>query len=770
MDKLRMPSGDVDAGEQLTRRRFLQGTGALLTASAWPLAARAQSSLAAAAAGVLHRRLGSQHADQFHLHLHSDLKSAQDWFEITGSAGAIAVEGSSTSALLMGAHWYLRHVAGASISWNGDSLSLLPRILPAPSVPMRRDASARHRFALNDTNDGYTGPYWEWARWEWLIDVLALHGINEVLVYMGAEAVYQRTMRKFGYTDDELRRWFPTPAHQPWWLLENMSGWVGPFMPQHLIDSRATLGRRICDRLRELGMEPVLPGYYGVVPDGFARRQPDAEIVPQGDWLGMKRPDWLAPTCAKYPEVARIYYREQRAVLGQACFFKMDPLHEGGRAGSVSVSGAAAAIEAALEASHPDATWAVLGWQENPRRELLDGIRNRGRMLILDGLSDRYAPRNLEQKWENTPYAFGAIWNFGGHTTIGSNLCVWNDRYFAQLNKAGSCQNGIAVMPEASCNNPTAFAFLTDLAWSRMPYDVAQWFREWSAYRYGAPSDGAGKAWEIARQTVYNEQPDGWSESHDSLFCAQPSLDAHSAAQFSPQEPRYDMAAFAPAVDGLLAVPVALRHTTAYRYDLVDFARQAIANESRVRLPEIKAAYEAKDVAVFRLLTAEWLERMEALNRVAGAEPDYLLGRWLAAAITAGKNETERAEFSFDGRSILLEWGPRGSETSGVHDYANREWNGLLLYYRERWKMYFNALEEALVRGAAPRPIDWFDVDRRWSQMMDSFPIHPEPDFYAIVQSARTVRRLTGPSHRQSAHNETAFRTSPPVTRAVVFG
>lgn len=725
----------------VSRRQFIQSSvalaGVLLLSSCDLHSSYAQESqYSSAASGVLLRRLGAHHANQIGLRLTRKPDQVKEWFSISGTDGAICIEGSTTSALLMGAHWYLRYVAGVSISWNGDSLSMLPDTLPAPAQQITREASAQHRFALNDTNDAYTGPYWEWDRWEWMIDVLALHGINEVLVYMGAEAVYQRTMRQFGYSNEVLQKWFPTPAHQPWWLLQNMSAWVGPSMPQHLIDSRAELGRRICDRLRELYMQPVLPGYYGIVPDGFMERHPGATIFPQGDWLGMKRPDWLAPTSEIYSEVASTYYREQAALLGPCKCFKMDPLHEGGREGSISVSASAQAIERELQRANPGATWFVLGWQDNPRTELLRGVQDKSKMLILDGLSDRYQEEDLEKKWENTPYAFGVIWNFGGHTTIGANLGVWNQRYFSQKEKSGSSQCGIAVMPEASCNNPAAFAFLTDIAWAQTPFNLERWFKDWSAYRYGKEDKAAAQAWSIAQQTVYGEPSGEWSESQDSLFSAQPSLTVESAANFSPHKPRYDMHAFAPAIQGLLAVDPKVRNSSAYRYDLIDFARQTIANESRTRLPKIKLAWDAKDISLFRSESSAWLARMEDLNQLVGAEPDYLLGPWLESALAAGRNEAERREFNFDARSVLLEWGPPCSASSGVINYANREWNGLLLHYRQRWKQFFNTLEESLNTATPAEKIttqDWFEIDQKWSRESNSYRCIAEQDFYSIA-------------------------------------
>ena len=93
-------------------------------------------------------------------------------------------------------------------------------------------------------------------------------------------------------------------------------------------------------------------------------------------------------------------------------------------------------------------------------------------------------------------------------------------------------------MPEASCNNPVAFAFLTEIAWHDHRPDLSLWFTEWSTYRYGGKDAHAAKAWDILRTTAYDMKSDGWSEAHDNLFSAQPSLTAKSACSWSPQEPR----------------------------------------------------------------------------------------------------------------------------------------------------------------------------------------------------------------------------------------
>jgi alpha-N-acetylglucosaminidase len=720
-----------------TRRDFLGLTASGFVSLALPqivcqVATASEKSVRPGAKSVLQRLLGA-HASQIHL---TQTAGPSESFRITGSAGAIHVEGSTQSALLMGVNWYLKYVAGASISWNGDSLAMLPAILPAPAKPIVQQANAEHRFALNDCNDGYTGPYWTWQQWERLIDVLALHGINEVLVYMGAEAVYQQTLLHFGYTTEELQRWFPTPAHQPWWLLENLSGWVGPSVSQQLIDRRLKLAAQITQRLRELDMRAVLPGYYGIVPDGFAQRNPGAHIVPQGDWLpGMKRPDWLDPTCAAYAEVAKRYYQVQEDLLGPATIFKMDPLHEGGKAGGVDLAQAARSIHTALRKAHPTATWALLGWQDNPKPALLAGIEDKSSLLIYDGLSDRYAYQSREEEWAHTPYAFGTIWNFGGHTRIGANLGVWNERYFQQLSAADSKLSGIAMMPEASCNNPAAFAFFTELPWCSEGPDLVQWFDDYARYRYGGDDAHTRTAWSVLRQTAYSGNSDGESEPHGNLFANTPGLD-------QPGPPRYDLAVFRGAIGALLQARPELRASSAYRYDLVDVARQTLSNHSRELLPGIAAAYSAGDAALLRKLCDQWLEVMSSLERLVSAEPAFLLGPWLAAAKSSAANPAERLQLEFDARSILMEWGPDSAKGSGLLDYASREWDGLLAFYRKRWALFFSMLEESLEQHESFKSIDWYAMAVAWSKQTETYDVRPQGDAYELAKEA--ISAMTG--------------------------
>ncbi|WP_152364903.1 alpha-N-acetylglucosaminidase [Microlunatus speluncae] len=677
-------------------------------------------------------RLLPGHATQFTL-VPVARPAAGDFFALSGDSGRIRVDGTSPATLLTGVGWYLKHVARVDLSWPGDSLDRLPQTLPAPGQVIRQAATVPHRFALNDTDDGYSGAYRDWPAYQRQIDLLALHGVNEVFVSVGTDAVYHAAFQEFGYSAAELRDWIPGPAHQPWWLLQNLSGFGGPLSEQQLA-ARAALGRQLVTRLTELGMTAVLPGYFGTVPPDFPTRNPSGRVIPQGTWGGFSRPDWLDPRTPVFDRVAEAFYRQQERLLGRSTMIKMDLLHEGGDAGDVPVADAARAVFAALDAARPGATWVLLGWKRNPLPEILTAV-DRSRLFIVDGLSDRLDDLDRERSWLGTPYAFGTIPNFGGHTTIGANTAVWATRFDQWRSKPGSALRGIAYLPEGTGTDPTAFELFTELAWRAGPVDQQQWFADYAARRYGGSDPHAIAAWAELRRGPYSMRSGTWSEPQDSLFTARPSLTATSAAGPSPKSVRYDPGTVERALTELLAVDPALRGTDAYRYDLITTARQALANRSRTLLPMIKSAYDRQDQPGFRRLAAEWKSDLDLLDRLLASDERFLLGPWLQGAKAAG--------LEHDVRSLITVWGPRAASESDLHDYANRELAGLVSdFYAVRWTRYLDGLETALATGTPAEPIDWFRFEDGWARETKDYPLTPTGDPYTLAtEVARVLAR-----------------------------
>ncbi|WP_329116295.1 alpha-N-acetylglucosaminidase [Streptomyces sp. NBC_01465] len=707
----------------LSRRTLLSTAGAIGAGAALGVhspAAAAESAPDLGPARAALQRLLPRHADQFRL---TPLTGGADRFRVSGSHGRIEVAATGPATALTGVNWYLKYTCHAHISWNSAQLDL-PSRLPAPRRPVERSATVPHRFAFNDTHDGYTAPYADWAHWEHTIDVLALHGCNEVLVTAGQEAVYHRLLTDFGYSDTEARTWLPAPSHQPWWLLQNMSAYGGPLSPA-LIDRRADLGLRIADRLRELGMHPVFPGYFGTVPDGFVARNPGARVVPQGTWNGLRRPDWLDPRTPVFAEIAASFYRHQAELFGEAGHFKMDLLHEGGTAGDVPVPDAARAVETSLQTARPGAIWVILGWQANPRPELLSAIDTQ-RILIVDGLSDIDTVTDREADWGGAPYAFGTIPNFGGRTTIGANSDRWTERFTAWRDKPGSACVGTAYMPEAAERDPAAFELFSELAWREEKADRSDWFRQYPTLRYGGDDHAAQAAFTALATSAYRlTSADG--RPVDSLFSRRPSIGSSVNYAFDPAQ--FDVAFAA-----LLGVRGSLRDSDAYRYDLTDLARQAIANRSRTLMGPLRAAYATKDLANFRPLAALWLKLMRLADDMSGCHRDFLLGPWLEDAKRLATSPEEAVQLEWTARTLITTWADR-TAADNLSNYANRDWNGLLRdVHLPQWQAYLDELEAALAEGRAAKSFDWYPDEEAWTRKTDPYPVRATGDPYRTAQ------------------------------------
>ncbi len=658
-------------------------------------------------------------------------------FRIVNLGGRPEIRGSSPSALLYGVDWYLKYVAKVSVTTNGIRLGAL-RSLPPPGESIERETHAAYRYALNENTDGYSTPYWHWPRWEHEIDLLALSGINTLIVERGTASVLYQTFREFGLSDREIRAWLTLPAHQNWQLMGNMCCFGGP-LSHRLMQRQLESAQQIVGRLRELGMTVVLPGFYGIVPPNLQRRFPAAHVVPQGEWAGFARPGWLDPRDPLFARIAASYYRHQQDLLGETAIYDMEVFQEGGTAGDVPVAEGARRVQGALAAAHPRAQWMMLAWEGNPRKELLAGV-DRRRLLIIDIDHNRIPRDDRQRDFQDAPFLFGGLWEFGGRTTLGTDLANFTQRLPAMA-RANSNMAGTAVFTEGLDTNPFIFDLFTEMAWHDMPVDAAEWIRGYVERRYGAADAHVLAAWQILLNTAYDLRIDGVAfnserdAGQESLFAAEPKLTANRASNWSPESMRYDPVAFQGALSELLAISPALRASDTYRYDLVDVARQVLANESRQLLPRIATAFAHKDRAEFDAQTSRWLELMDLQDELLATQADFLLGTWLAPVAGWASSLTERVQLEHDARSLLTTWGDRSASAGAhLHDYGNKDWAGLTRgYYRVRWARYLDALAQELATGIPADPIDWFAIGEAWNSGRESYSAQAAGDSYAVA-------------------------------------
>lgn len=674
---------------------------------------------------VLQQLLPARTASQFLLRL-VPRPPTGDYYQVTGHDGMITVKGTSPAVLLTGVHSYLKRVAQVSINWNGGSLERLPSVLPAPSVAITDEAVVPHRYVGNETWTGYTDAYWGFEDWRSEIDLLAMNGVNEVLILTGQVSVYYETFKTLGYADDELREWLPPPAHQPWFHLQSMHT-IAP-IPKSILEAQADLACQVIKYMRSLGIVPVFPGYSGMVPPGFADRNPGATVTPQGNYGPYERVDQLDPTDKRFSAIAQTFYEAQSQMFGDTTMYNMNILHESGNPGDTPLPHQAAAIERALQSAHPGAIWVMLGWWHNPLRVVLDSLDKR-RVLVLDGMADisRVDP---DKEFGGAPYAFGSIWNFGGRTYMRGRLETWVNKFHTWRNRPNSRLSGIAVLPEGNDTNPAAFALLTELAWRSGPVDFSKWLEEFATYRYGIDDSRAKAAWRGLGETVFSSETPPLGPvclERSDPFATAPDI---SSSLLTLHPTHYDPQFDTILADLLQMTPVA-QHTSAYRYDLLDVARQALANHAYRLHAKMRASYRAGRLDEFILTSKKWLYWMKLMDKLLATNKQTLLGSYVENAERWGMTAAETAIARYDALSIITVW----AEEPGLDDYGGRAWAGLMGgYYYDRWATYLHEITDAMKNSRAPKEFDWHVWGDDWLRSDHPLATVPAGDVVSIAR------------------------------------
>jgi alpha-N-acetylglucosaminidase len=154
----------------------------------------------------------------------------------------------------------------------------------------------------------------------------------------------------------------------------------------------------------------------------------------------------------------------------------------------------------------------------------------------------------------------------------------------------------------------------------------------------------------------------------------------------------------------------------------VDVLRQAIAEKGRLTLKVVSAAYKAEDKELFKQAANRFLNLILLQDELLGTRKEFRVGNWTEMARNIGNTLEEKNLYEWNARVQITTWGNRSaSERGNLHDYAHKEWNGILKdFYYMRWKTYFDALT-ATLNGQEMPTINWYAIAEPWTRVSDSY-------------------------------------------------
>lgn len=719
---------------------------ALIGVTSMPAIAGTKISEPSKAEALCRRVLGDKNAKSFVFKQIPAEGDCGDVFTLASSGKKIVIGGNSALSMATGLNYYLKYWCNVSLGFFRTPVAKLPSKMPAITQEVKINANCKDRFFLNYCTWGYTMPWWQWDQWEWLIDWMALNGINMPLTITGQESIWYKIWSELGLTDEQIRSYFTSPAHLPWHRMQNIDKWGGP-LPKSWLAGQEELQRQIVARERELGMRTVLPAFAGHVPGQLKELYPNSKIDSLGLWGGFSNNEvcsFLDPFDPLFKEIQCRYIKKQTEIFGTDHIYGVDLFNEvtppSWECDYLARTGSK--VYETLAAADPQATWLQMGWLFYYQRKHWTPERVKAyitsypsdKSILLDYFCEHQQVWQIDDKFSGVPFIWCYLGNFGGNTFLIGNLPRVKER-IDQTKKECNNMVGIGATLEALdfCNT-FMYEFVLENAWNiPQTADVENYATLIADRHCGKRSIEARDAWKILLHSVYCKgRPNSGMATK---ITSRPTLSKNY--RYGKTSILYDNNDLLSAIKLLLDVD---SHADAYEFDLVNFTRQWLGNRFGEKLDEYAGAARKADLDGMDRISAEMKQMIADTDALLSLRDEFSLGKWIDDARNWGIDDAEKLYFEKNARNLITTW---GRPDSGLNDYANRGLSGLTRsFYAVRWNMFFDAVRNAVADHKAYNDDDAKEFHKNvckfegqwWDECRDSFTVKDKGDVKAAVR------------------------------------
>ncbi|XP_012942154.1 alpha-N-acetylglucosaminidase isoform X2 [Aplysia californica] len=685
-----------------------------------------------AARGVISRLVKDRAAD-FDVDVNPDLgPKERDTFRLSSTGdGRILIEGTTGVAVSMGFYHYIKYWCNAQRTWAGQQTEL-PPTLPVIEKPVVITSNDRFRYYKNVCTESYSFVFWQWDRWEQEIDWMVLHGINMPLAFTGQEAIFQRVYARLGFTQEDLNEHFGGPAFLAWSRMGNMRGWGGP-LPQMWITNQLILQHQVLQRMRDLGMIPVLGGFAGHVPAAITKLYPHANVTRLPLWAGFNSTysatyllDFEDPL---FQKIGGLFIQETIDEYGTDHIYNADTFNEMLPASNSSeyIAKAGRAVYHGMIAGDNKAVWLMQGWLfmasgfwgAEQVKALVTSVPQ-GRMIILDLATDLNPIYAHFQSYYGQPFIWCMLHNFGGTSELFGSIDVYNTQPFKGRSFPNSSMIGIGITPEGINQNEVVYEFMAENTWRTEPRDIFKWVEQYALQRYGANNAAIASAWTRLMSSVYNST-DGHHDNDWVLISERPSTNRGIDIWYRPLDLFLSW-------EGFLTASQELEGNQLFRYDITDVTRNSLQIISYFYYFSMMESYKINDTAGIKSAGGKMSSLLADMDHLLNANDRFLVGRWIRDARSWGSDDSEKLLLEYNARNQITLWGPNGE----IVDYAAKQWAGVVAgFYKPRWEFFTSWLVE-LVQNKTRFDSYIFaehimaEVETPWTKSTYPYPTEPK--------------------------------------------
>lgn len=587
--------------------------------------------------------------------------------------GKVLIKGGNALDMAVAYYAFLRKYCGA---YFDAEHALCVGGFNLPENGENGEIKAKYRTCLEYTTFSCGACWWDWERWENEIDFMAMHGINLPLTVIGTEAVWLKTLMDLGMKEDLALACISGPAFWGWQLYNCFDGYL-PQASRESVDKRIELGRKIFEREKQLGMQPLMHGYSGYVSRNFIQAKLRARLNKTDEWCCFPAQYHISALDTNFHRVGALYYKNLGLLIGEGSFFLADPFtaHPPAKRDSAFLAGVGNAIYKLVETQNENAMWVM---HSSSAKAAMFRTVPHDKVLIIDN-GEMYK----EEAFEDIGFILGSSFNSGDVTAIHGDFSACAGVKFAKINAENVV--GVGAFSDGAYSNEAfrqfSYAALAD------ELNVDEWLETYVKNRYKTDSAAAVEAIQLLKNSCWKSgQP---AREHGSAVCTRPStLLRHTSVGDSGCEIDYNIADVFAAAKKLVEAEGSTRE---YELDVADVLRQALSDLANIVCKKALEGYKTKNVALFEDNTNLFLNLVEDMDRLMMTKKEFSLPHYLKAANASGTTAEESQNFEINVLAQTTLFGP--TKDCVLYDTCWKEWGGSLkTFYGMRWRAMFEQL------------------------------------------------------------------------------
>ena len=467
-------------------------------------------------------------------------------------------------------------------------------------------------------------------------------------------------------------------------------------------------------------------------------RDPDAKITKLGAWAGYSDQyacSFLDPMDPLFTKIQKMFLEEQNSIYGTDHIYGIDlfneleaPSYEPSYLRRVSRQ-----VYQSLEKADKKAVWLQMTWLfwnekkdwTNERIKAYITAFPSKKSLLLDYYCERHEVWQQTDKYFGVPYIWCYLGNFGGNTVLVGNLYDINKRLENTFANGGKNFEGLGSTLEGFDCNPFVYNYVFEKAWDMdIHKDVPRWTEELAVRRIGKDNAKGKAAWKLLIDSIY---ADPSRPGQCAMLSIRPTFGKFKTYYANPRF-RYSNKTLLTILGLMLEAD---GKGASYSFDVVNVTRQLLGNYFWAVFKDYEKAYQKGDFKTMKAKEQLMLGILSDMDRVLSTQSAFLMGKWISDARKLGANEKEKLYFEQNARNLLTTWGEKASL---LNDYASRSWSGLIsTFYAERWKMFFAAVDRAVLAGQNFDDAKYEDYkkdvteyeERWWKDCIGTFPEQP---------------------------------------------